>query len=774
MNWTEEQQAIINHGPGHAKVSAVAGSGKSATLVERVARLLTGGVDPAKLQVVMFNASASSSFNHRLRSRLSGSGIGIPEVRTFHSIGMRLCESLARYGCLPNWRLETQDWKESRMATEAIEAVIQEKPAQEDIESFLDFIGLVKSDIISADDKFPEATEITGKPMPDYFVEAYARFEELRALAGIRFFSDLIHDPVMKLLSDDVLASKIGNRLDHLLVDEYQDINEVQQALITIIAGDRASVMVVGDSDQCVYEWRGARPEYLESLFDADFEDATNYRLSYTFRYGHRVSLLANHVISMNERLDEKLCLSHESTGDTLISMLPDKGNANAAVDALKGWVDQGRSLSEVAILVRLYGMSVPLELALLKERIPYQLDGRSNVFKRREAQMLLGYIRIAAGCLQLPSPDGSSPMDYMQAMLGQPSIGVNKKSLENLADILLTRLGEAEDAVDAMIIRERAPAWMARKLRTRARLLDKASQFGLDGKASELMGLVRKSLSLEESLLRESIREETGRDKIEVCNSMIEFFGERSVAEVMNELDELMSESAANSYEGKPSAVTITSIHKAKGLEWPLVIVPGLREGSLPVKHADEDGPRLEAERRLCYVAFTRAREHLLLLHPEDTDLQWHSSFGIQGPSPGSRPIASRFLYEANFQVSDDLGSILAGKAGGQVNAVSNRISQLYVERLGVQIEVNSAKAPPRVGGPICGPATPFRGAKNMRVTHDQFGSGLITEVIPRAGTHAIRVDFDRGGSRIIIAHQSVLSEEAPQAGISRQASLA
>lgn len=762
MKWTDEQLAVIEHADGHAKVSAVAGSGKSATLVERVARLLGNGTKPKRLQVVMFNASACSGFNHRLRSRLRGTGFAVPEVRTFHSVGMRLCAALAQSGHIPNWRLESQDWVESKMATEALEAVLGEKPQNDEIEPFLDFISLVKSDIISADDKYPEATEITGKPMPAHFVEAYEKFEELRSLAGVRFFSDLIHDPVMKLLSDTALASKIGGKLDHLLVDEYQDVNEVQQALLTIIAGETASVMVVGDIDQCIYEWRGARPEYLQTLFDADFPDAANFRLSYTFRYGHRVSILANHIISNNRRRDDKMCLSHVSTPDTQIRMVADDGTGHPAVEALKGWVDRGRSLSDAAILVRLYGMSAPIELALLKERIPYRLDGRESVFQRREARMVFGYLRLAANRLHYPSPDGGAPEDYIEAMLTLPSIGLTKQAVRRLGAELLRHPGAARQVVESAIFSGDIPDWRARKLRARAMLLDRVAQASSSAKAVDVLKMVTDSLKLDDALVRESVRQETARDRIEVCNSLIEFVGARSVKDALYEIDELMAESAASAFESRPNAVTITSIHKAKGLEWPFVILPGMREGGIPVEGSEDDGPRTEAERRLCYVGITRAREELLMVHPKDTDLAYFSEAGMQGPGKDAKPIASRFLYEGNVLLSDALGAALNGIGGPVLEGVDVEVCRQYLDRLGQDMGLAvTQKAPPkRSGGAVCGPRTPCRAAVGMRVENVQFGRGDVLELIQRASSIAIRVKFDRSGERIVIAHLTELIE--------------
>jgi len=769
MNWTDEQLAVIEHADGHAKVSAVAGSGKSATLVERVARLLGRGFQSSRIQVLMFNASACAGFNHRLRTRLRGIGAAMPEVRTFHSVGMRLCETMARHGHIPNWRLESQDWVESKMAADALEAILGEKPSSDEVEPFLDFISLVKSDIISADDKYPEATEITGKPMPAHFVQAYGKFEQLRELAGIRFFSDLIHDPVMKLLSDQELADRIGGKLDHLLVDEYQDVNEVQQALLTIIAGQSASVMVVGDVDQCIYEWRGARPEYLQTLFDADFPDAANYRLSYTFRYGHRISLLANHIISHNQRRDDKMCLSYPSTPDTHITIAAEGGGGHPAVEALKSWVDKGRSLSEAAILVRLYGMSAPIELALLQERIPYRLDGRESVFQRREARMIFGYLRLAANRLHYPSPDGGAPDDYIDAMLTLPSIGLPKQAVRRIGAELLRHPGAARQVIENAIFSGDIPDWRARKLRARAMLFDRVSQATAQAKAADVLKIVTEGLKLDESVVRESVRQETGRDRLEVCHSLIDFTGMRTVDEALREIDELMAEAAASAFESRPNAVTITSIHKAKGLEWPFVILPGMREGGIPVEGSVEEGPRTEAERRLCYVGITRAQEELLMVHPADTDLAYFAGAGICGPDKEAKPIASRFLYEGNVLLSGALGAALHGAERLDLEGVDVEVCRRYLDRLGrTDISVEKIAPPKRSGGIVCGPRTPCRATKGMRVEHAQFGRGEVLELIQRASTTAIRLKFDRGGERIVIANLAELVEvESSQATV-------
>ena len=197
------------------------------------------------------------------------------------------------------------------------------------------------------------------------------------------------------MLADSELAAWVTDRVDHIIVDEYQDINESQQQLLKILAGSRAKVMVVGDVDQCIYEWRGARPEYITTRFQLDFPNPENYQLSYTFRYGHQLSLAANHLIAGNKKRDRKLCISHETNPKTIITCLEEQ-KKHPAISVLSEWREKNRSLRDAVVLVRLFAQSVPVELALLEAGIPYRLEGNAQVFDCSE---VLGSDRLSQAC---------------------------------------------------------------------------------------------------------------------------------------------------------------------------------------------------------------------------------------------------------------------------------------------------------------------------------------------------------------------------------------
>ena len=439
MKLTDEQLRITNHSGGHARVSAVAGSGKTTTMVARVGQLLQQGVGADQLMILMFNKSARDSFAEAMHHRLSSSARQLPEVRTFHSLGMRLVNSFTRRGALPAFSLVTEEYVQEKLARQVANEVYREEQhndgwlAGDEVEEFLTFIDRVKSTVADAAEVFKKL-DLSARY--SYFVKAFELFEKVRRQRKIRFYADLIHEPLMAMLADGELAAWVTDRVEHIIVDEYQDINEVQQQLLKILAGSRARVMVVGDVDQCIYEWRGARPEYITTRFQLDFPNPENYQLSYTFRYGHQLSLAANHLISGNRKRDRKLCISHQTTKKTTISCLEEQKN-HPAVPVLEKWREQGRSLREAVVLVRLFAQSVPVELALLEAGISYRLEGNAQVFDCPEVLALTGYLHLVLGTID--GEDRHNREQLFTAMLSQPHLGIKREDMallvQNIAE---------------------------------------------------------------------------------------------------------------------------------------------------------------------------------------------------------------------------------------------------------------------------------------------------------------------------------------------------
>ena len=278
-------------------------------------------------------------------------------------------------------------------------------------------------------------------PSCAYFVRAFTLFEQARERAGLRFFADLLSEPVAVMRANPRALAMVTNKLDLVVVDEFQDVSRVQVELLIQLVGTRAHLNAVGDDSQCIYAWRGARPEIMGDEFARHFPGATRYTLSRTFRFGHRVSLAAAQLIGNNRNRMDTLCVSAPSTPDTGIEVLraTSAGDQSTVVAAIDGWRRAGRSLREVAVLARLWAQTLSLELALLERDIPY-VKAKDDLFRVPEIAGLLGYLRLAAGTL-FAEPRAREIVRYM---LSTPTLWLTAATLDALADGILRAPAQA------------------------------------------------------------------------------------------------------------------------------------------------------------------------------------------------------------------------------------------------------------------------------------------------------------------------------------------
>ena len=750
MNLTDEQQHIISHSGGHARVSAVAGSGKTTTMVARIGHLLQRGATADAILVLMFNKSARDSFAEQMHRRLSPGARQLPEVRTFHSLGMRLVNSFTRRGALPQYRLVTEEYILEKLARQVAGEVYRQDgenegwPAGEEVEEFLAFIDLVKSTVSEPAQVFNKqhlASRYT------YFIRAYELFEKVRKERKIRFYADLIHEPLLAMLADETLAAWVADRMEHIIVDEYQDINEAQQQLLKILAGQRAKVMVVGDVDQCIYEWRGARPEYITSRFQLDFPQPDNYQLSYTFRYGHQLSLAANHLIAGNRKRDRKLCISHADNSNTVLRCLEEQ-KKHPAVAVLTEWRRQGRALREAVVLVRLFAQSVPVELALLEAGIAYRLEGNAQVFDCAEVLALTGYLRLVLGTLAEEEPTAREKM--LTAMLSQPHLGIKKEDMT----ALVARIAENPHAAAAVL-----RSWGGSDLPPfiRKRFAEAADNWhwligsSSSGRADALLKRIVERLNLYDFYHNFSARSATAENRVKTCQAFINFAGGQnlSVAQLLTKV------AALKNAEDAPAEDTllITSVHRSKGLEWPLVILPGLEEGSFPFyRERESAADDLEDERRLFYVALTRAIEQVVCIHPVDAELKRCIARHC-GKIPSVTVRASRFLYEANPGLSVCLGEILADAGGDRrVTADDTTIARQYLASVGAKVQLSEdVKEPQGVAQPTDKILEIHEIGEGLRVWHQAFGVGTVMAVKDRKQGR-LTVVFDEHGETVLL----------------------
>lgn len=729
MRLTEQQRAVIAHQTGHARVAAVAGAGKTTTMVARVLHLLARGVAPSRILVLMFNRAAREDFTAKL-VQLAPAGQPLPDVRTFHSIGHRLTQSLTRWGALPPRQLLAHDWQRERMLRQATLMALQADDGSletaleaERLEALGHFCELVKAEMVAPETLY-ERMDFGGDTA--HFVAAFEHAETLLADHGLMTYADLLYRPLRALEGNARLRTRVQGFLDHVIIDEYQDINHAQQRLLALLAGDRAAVMAVGDANQCIYEWRGARPDTMLEDFTATFGAAHDYPLSTTFRHGHALTLAANHTIAANQRRLDQLCLAAPDNPATRIEVA--QGGARL-IEALQQWGDSGRGLDEACILVRSWALSVSVQLQLLRMGIPFRLSREDRfVFRLPLVQALAGYLSLARRPKLLRDPG------HLLLLLSQPTPFVARERLDRLARRLADtqHWPERHDPLLATL-----KPIQRRNLKRRWELLCELPRLA-NWPPAKLLEHVVERLDAEKVLKRAAARREKGEEDVRLLDVLIEQAGE--LADDPEAFIGLLGSPVENRQDG----VLITTVHGAKGLEWPWVAVWGANEEDFP--HYSRDNPlnveRLEEERRLFYVAITRARERLWILHD------------------GGEHRPSRFIDETAWQDCQAVDDALRSPPDTPLEVAAPALVQQYLASLGSELSVQ----PLMTAQGIASPQAEYvrhamvRFEAGQRIRHAVFGEGEIQVVEGDPDNPVIEVRFAHAGRRRLIARRAPL----------------
>lgn len=682
---TDEQRAIITAGYEHSVITAVAGSGKTSTLAWRIRYLLQQGHDPTRMLVLMFNRSARVDFERKLQSVCHQSGLALPEIRTYHAMGLRLYKRFVREGYLPGFsekilteqEISFQVWQLTRrLAPEELADEIK-RNKKDFVETATGFIDLVKTTLSPAGVVFEE---LGYSDKHKYLIDLFHSFEQWRKGQGRISFADMLYEPVMAIHQNPPLQRLVGNKMDLILVDEYQDTNEIQHLLLRYVAGDRARVTVVGDPDQTIYEFRGAKPEFILKRFSDEFESPLQQTLSYTFRYGHRVALLANHLICHNTGRKDVLCHSHPSTPATDITLHRTGNDTDTVLQILAE--HSNLPLQDTAVLFRVWSQSVPIELKLLARQIPYRIDSGKGALFSREIQAITALLKVVSG--KLANLPGEDRLTTARQLLRFPHVGLKEAELEQLARFLAEFASDWHDRLLALDFGALAPM-AARKLRKLGEVL--AQLHGYSGPVAGLITVYAEHTDLYEGIRSLALTHDSADERIDTVHGFREYLKGLDVdaAGALAHLQALRQQ--ASETQGG-SGVLLSTIHRTKGLEWPRVIIPGLQEKYLPHSPRAREDARafLESERRLLYVAMTRTRQSLHLI-TRPPSRQPHLD-GDQGPS--------RFVAECCFDLADELGRWLDHRPNAsdprlKLEAPLTPVSTRYAQRAGIVLEGGS-----------------------------------------------------------------------------------
>ena len=688
---TAEQQQVIAHPSGHARVVAVAGAGKTTTLTHFIAARLQQGVSPRRMLVLMYNRSAREDFERKLQHLLPQQPL--PEVRTFHSLGLRIYQRLIAQGVLPPFQGKPLSDGEMEPVVWRMLQQLADDDTRQDIlsqrkkwvEPALGFIDLVKSGLQTPAEVF-EQLELP--PQCQMFVELFDQFEDWRRQQRRITYADMLYDPVMAFVYQPEIAAQFGGHMQWILVDEYQDINAIQQKLLEILYGGRGSVMVIGDPDQTIYEFRGSKPEFIVHGFDQQMQQVSRYQLPHTFRYGHQLALLANHLISHNSEREPVLCLSHPSTPATRIKLHYARYEPALILTLIRSEAEQ-RPLDQIAVINRLWALCAPVELGLLQAGIPYQLHNSQSVLDRWELQIFWLLLEIAAGRFAQRS-DKEREAAWLQ-ILTTPYPKIKRQQLEQMARQLAPVSENFGEAL-AQALPDSISKWQAKTLQARAEVLADAEH--IEQPAHRLLQNYIARSELEDGIADSAFSAQQIEDRLQTIQAFVRFMRETGVSShaAYDYLQQLKAQRLQQSRE--QGGVHLTSIHKSKGLEWPVVIIPGLNAHYYPYTPDGEftTPASEESERRLLYVAMTRAREQLHLVAPDTTQADKKAAAGREFPS--------RFQRELQAPHSIRIGEALSrGAATVALNPLAGPLAPWlddYFERTGLTLQLTLEDLPP------------------------------------------------------------------------------
>ena len=616
----EAQIRAVEADSGPLLILAGAGSGKTKTLTHRIAHLIgEQGVWPSQILAVTFTNKAAREMRERLAALLEQPNTRgfMPWMGTFHGICVRLLRQDGHtLGIQANFVIYDEDDRQGLIK----QAMKQEGVTDTKIKprAVSSAISAAKNEMID-----PEAFAATANyPFQQTVAKVYARYETLKSEAGALDFDDLLLETVRLFREHEDVRRKWQRQFVHIMIDEYQDTNAAQYAIVKSLVGPERNICVVGDDWQSIYSWRGA--DFTNILnFERDFPGALVIKLEQNYRSTGAILQAAHNVITKNvERTDKKLWTAEGEGSPVQIHELYDEAEeARLVASRISSQVAIGaRRPDEFAVLYRTNAQSYTMERALLQARVPYQIVGGVRFYDRKEIKDVISYLRLIY-----------QPNDRMSfsRIANVPGRGLGPTSLERFMN---WQSGSGLDIIEAL---------------TRAQEID-----GLTPRAkNSFVSLGRlleqfRDLTDEPSVIIERLLDASGylaylrdgtpqaEDREENVSSLVS--DARTFTVLPEFLEEVALMTSADENRGEPS-VTLMTLHAAKGLEFPVVFMVGMEEGIFPHSRVHESGPKeLEEERRLCYVGMTRARQELHLSYAAS-----RLQFGQRGYNPPSRFIA-------------------------------------------------------------------------------------------------------------------------------------
>jgi ATP-dependent DNA helicase UvrD/PcrA len=706
-----DQREAVGADAGNLLVLAGAGSGKTRVLVHRIAWYIeTGQASSYSIMAVTFTNKAAAEMRSRIEKLLDQPTRGM-WVGTFHSLAHRLLRAHWQEAGLQEafQILDNEDqYRTVRRVIRSMnldESNFKPREAQWFINARKDE-GLRPSNIDAHDDATTEQ-----------MVQIYKVYQETCERSGLVDFAELLLRTFELFRDQGAIREHYQHRFKHILVDEFQDTNSLQYGWLRLLTGENGTMFVVGDDDQSVYSWRGAKVENMQ-FFERDFKGARLLKLEQNYRSTATILKAANKLIANNNaRLGKDLWTDGEDGDHIGVYMAYNETDeARYVIDQIKPAPEKGKPFTDYAILYRVSAQSRVLEEALMQARIPYRVYGGMRFYERAEIKDALAYVRLA----RFTEDDAS-----FERIINTPTRGIGNKTVEELRVTARRDNCSLWKAAQQIVEHKLMTARALNALEHFIHLIQKMKQAESEATLNEHVEQVIALSGLIEHFKKE--KGEKGLTRIENLEELVTASGEFEIGDDeeladMDALSAFLSHAALESGETQSSdssdCVHMMTLHSAKGLEFEDVFLVGMEEGLFPHQRSSEDIVQLEEERRLCYVGITRAKKVLTLTYTQHRRLHGSDYY----PQP------SRFIDEIPSELLNDI------RLGGSVTEAL--FSTSHASTSGEDGELTLGQ----------------------RVRHAKFGEGTVLNLEGNGSHMRIQVNFERAGSKWLVAQYANL----------------
>lgn len=745
MALNEMQQLAVDTTEGPLLILAGAGSGKTTVLVNRVEHIISSHLaTPWQVLAITFTNKAAGELRERLVSAIGEEANDI-WAYTFHSCCSRI---LRRFGEKIGYtnHFTIYDTDDSRRVMKQCQKQLGIEDKLINHKSILAEISRAKDSLISPEEYKQTAQNDFRKSK---IAECYELYQAQLKKSDAMDFDDIIFNTVKLLEENEDVRNLYQTQFKYVMVDEYQDTNHAQYVLTSLLADKYKNICVVGDDDQSIYRFRGATIENILS-FENHYKGAKVIRLEENYRSTQNILDGANAVISHNKNRKGKTLFTRSGSGDKIVykTVMSESEESQYIIDEIVKNVNNGMKYSDHAILYRMNAQSRNLEVMLTKSGISHRIIGGHRFFDRKEIKDIVSYLAVT-----------NNPSDNVRL---QRIINVPKRAIGDTMFANVLEIG-AGLGMSAFEVCERADEFQktsrsASKLMNFTKMIRDFQEciengMGLNDLLQEVLDVTKYLDYLQEE-------PETYEDRVnnikELSSMFIKYEEESEDANLSEFLEDVALISDIDSYNEDEDAVVLMTLHSAKGLEFPIVFIPGMEEGIFPGNQSMFSEEDLEEERRLAYVGITRAKKKLYLISSQQRMLYGQTS----------RNMPSRFLREIPSSVIDDQ-SVVARRSTGfttprtaYANASRNELGYSSHNKIGSYTQSsNSAHKFGQAGNAAQKNNIDFKVGDT--VSHKSFGTGTVLTVTPMGGDMLLEVAFDKAGTKKMMANYARLEKK-------------